>query len=245
MASSEGTAIEEVETFLDRYREFEASQATQRFDEFEARFRSIASTLPTLEEDDREARRHTSERFNLFLLLGIADKEVKTHSALLADLLNPRGTHDQGALYLQGFLALVARKAGLEISREEIAASATSGWVVETERVTGYGNLDLVLERREPPLLIVIENKIYAGDQNEQLSRYWKWMEQRGDEDTRRILVYLTIEGGESPSAEDAPYLCLSYRNDIRSWLESSRAGTSSPRMLETIDQYLQVLSYL
>lgn len=41
---------------------------------------------------------------NIFRLLGITTDEVRTHSALLADLLNPRGTHGQGSLFLATFL---------------------------------------------------------------------------------------------------------------------------------------------
>src|SRR5690242_6995373 len=55
-------------------------------------------------------RNDTSPHFNLFQITRRAHYEVTTHSALLGELLNPLGNHDQGGLFLSSFLELIASK---------------------------------------------------------------------------------------------------------------------------------------
>ena len=45
----------------------------------------------------------TGEHFNIFKILGIARREVQTHSPILGELLNPNGCHGQKDLFLQLF----------------------------------------------------------------------------------------------------------------------------------------------
>jgi len=53
----------------------------------------------------REAMsRATGEQFNMFRVLGVGHLEVKTHSPILAELLNPKGKHGQGDVFLSLFL---------------------------------------------------------------------------------------------------------------------------------------------
>ena len=67
-----------------------------------------------------ERRLHFQEdiapRFNLFRILGVEEKEVSTHSAFLAYLLNPSEGHAQGDLFLRQFL--------LELGHERLASFA-------------------------------------------------------------------------------------------------------------------------
>ncbi|WBM75340.1 PD-(D/E)XK nuclease family protein [Saprospira grandis] len=42
-------------------------------------------------------------RFNIFELLNVQYDEVSTHSAFIADLLDPRGSHDRGSIFLKAF----------------------------------------------------------------------------------------------------------------------------------------------
>src|SRR5665213_375123 len=49
--------------------------------------------------------RVTGEHFNIFQILGIGHREVTTHSPILAELLNPKGSHGQGSAFLRLFLA--------------------------------------------------------------------------------------------------------------------------------------------
>ena len=53
-----------------------------------------------------ESAELTGENFNVFSILQMESAEVKTHSAIIAELLNPQGSHSQGTLFLKLFLQL-------------------------------------------------------------------------------------------------------------------------------------------
>jgi hypothetical protein len=55
-------------------------------------------------------RSETSPTFNLLNITQRAHYEVTTHSAILAQLLNPLGTHEQGGLFLSAFLQRIVDK---------------------------------------------------------------------------------------------------------------------------------------
>jgi hypothetical protein len=55
----------------------------------------------------REMTKARGEHYNLFSVFGIETRENKTHSAFLADLLNPKGAHQMGDVFLQLFNTVV------------------------------------------------------------------------------------------------------------------------------------------
>ena len=55
--------------------------------------------------------------FNVFAVTRRSGFEVTTHSALLCDLLDPRGTHGQGGAFLDVFLALLDANLSRSMSR--------------------------------------------------------------------------------------------------------------------------------
>lgn len=123
------------------------------------------------------------------------------HSRILGDLLNPRGSHGQGALFLKIFL----EKIGYPDPPAE-------GWHVSVET----GRVDILLWRHHPEKsAIIIENKSNnAGDQLNQIYRYWHremylwdrdlWNTKEHDliqgRNLRFYIVYLPTNGGKSPA---------------------------------------------
>ena len=61
------------------------------------------------EEDERKASELRGEQFNIFKVCGIDHYELQ-HSAIIAELLNPQGSHGQGALYLKLFMQVYGSK---------------------------------------------------------------------------------------------------------------------------------------
>jgi hypothetical protein len=49
----------------------------------------------------------TGENFNVFKVLGLTTNEVRTHSAFIAELLNPKGSHGQKDVFLKLFLEVL------------------------------------------------------------------------------------------------------------------------------------------
>ncbi|MCY4209729.1 MAG: PD-(D/E)XK nuclease family protein [Gammaproteobacteria bacterium] len=188
----------------------------------------------------------TGEQFNVFSILGVEADEVRTHSAFLADLLDPQGSHRQGAAFLKLFLGLDALK-----SSESGEYKNPETFRVSKEASTDQGQIDILLENEEA--CIVIENKIYAGDQERQLARYYEAARNRGYLEKRIKLVYLTLDGS-SPSDYSLAGLpmervkCLSYSEDIIKWLEKCMKLEEVQRVSpirEIVFQYRDLLKQL
>lgn len=237
----DGLALDQLTGFLNRYRSFTDQLNATRLEQFRFDFGRIKAELTRLRTEADEQDRLVASRFNVFRLLGVADAEVTTHSALLADLLDPQGSHAQGHLFLDRFLkACKAKFAGFPVPAGELTSSR---WVVEKEKATSWGNLDLVVSCRSLGYLLVIENKIWAVEQPEQLKRYYEWMQGRRDRFLDQVLIYLTPRGVESHTGAGCPYFPLSYRDNLKAWLEASLAEVRAPRVRETLVQYLEVIS--
>lgn len=91
---------------------------------------------------------------------------------------------------------------------------------------------------------LIIENKIYAGDQKNQLLRYHNFKPEAN-------MIYLTLFGSE-PSKESLgglkadSIICLSYKDDIIPWLSKCvQLAANLPYVRETINQYINTLSQL
>jgi len=154
-----------------------------------------------------EDRRNNELDFNVFKALGVTRKEV-VQSRFLAYLLSPREFHYQGAKFLNAFLELIGIKPipleecrRIRISTEHSAGKDSAG--------EDLGRMDIVIDYR-PEWLVVIENKIDAGEGNKQLPRYKEWLENQ-DKVRQKDLIFLTPTGHEAVSGERDSYKTLSY----------------------------------
>ena len=112
------------------------------------------------------------EQFNLFHTCGVNHYEV-THSAILAELLSPDGTHGQKDAYLKLFLDVVKGAVDREDEKTNVLSLFdTSAAEVRTEYSIGNGRIDILITDNVQRQAVIIENKIYARDQYEQLKRY-------------------------------------------------------------------------
>lgn len=176
------------------------------------------------------------EKFNIFRVCGVDHYET-THSAILAEFLNPKGGHGQETKYLHLFLNMLKEK-GLPFTFSENDVS------VYTEYPIDDGRLDILLRNSESQV-IVIENKIYACEQNEQLTRYCKWAKANSKGHRDYAIIYLTLYGKESETA-DEKYIRISYSNNILDWmLECAKESFDYPLVRETFKQYANHLKML
>jgi hypothetical protein len=198
-----------------------------------SRAQNILSLSRTIRHYEESLAQAQGTHFNLFEILHIGHYEVRTHSPIIAELLNPTGTHGQGCAFLRKFLSL------LNIGEHEFDVNGAS---VQTEVSVGtYGRIDIaIIDRRRRR--IYIENKIYARFQDKQLEHY-----QAHDPDA--WIVLLTLNGDE-PINTDLAIVTklkrLSYKNDILTWLEECRKeATTAPTVRESISQYIHLIKRL
>jgi len=167
--------------------------------------------------------------FNIFTLLLKSGDEVNLHTKFIYELLNPKGSHYQGRLFLDLFLKVLF----LDIPKERVDAFR------EKE------NIDILLQSSDTA--IIIENKIYTQDHSSQLSRYWKQIKGQGYKESNMYLIYLTLFG-EQPLEEEVrdKVLTISYKEEITTWLELSIDGVEDiPVLRETLIQYLRLVKEL
>lgn len=203
----------------------------------------------------------TGENFNIFKILKMETKEVKTHSAFLAELLNPKGSHGQGDTFLELFIAEINEtnigesdldahyNQKFDIRQFETSNAKTNVefHIGETTDTEG-GRIDILITSNTAK--IIIENKIYAGDQPFQLVRYNNF-------DVKAPLYYLTLSQNTKPQEmsiksqdkelkEKEHYKRISYENEILNWLEKCREKAVNHALLrETITQYINLIKYL
>lgn len=207
-------------------------------------------------KEQRKEKFERGESFNIFNDLGFMSDEVHLHSMFLANLLNPKGSHGQRGKFLAAFLKML-QKPFSAISTDNLELDITNA-SVEVEKYIGRqtdsegGRIDIYLTDGKHS--IIIENKIYAGDQHHQMLRYWNYgMSQKGDDTEKSfVLIYLTLDGC-SPSKEslgedlkENDIVCLSYKSDIRGWLDRCvELASRTPLVRETINQYISTIDIL
>jgi len=231
--------------FKNKYLVFKKKNATQVADNFIREFKRIKNTFEFFESVNEKIDKHEARNFNLFSILGLEHKEVTTHTAFLAELLNTRGSHGQKNLFLRLFLTDI-----LDFPESD---SKNPHWLVIKE--SDYIDLRIVNYRLSEPNGVFVENKIYTEAHSGQLSRYYeKW--KTGFKCNGRF-CYLTIHGNEKivngfdkdyPEdivTNDDNWRRLSYKKDIYDWLNSSLELIEAPKVKLTVLQYLDLIKKL
>lgn len=187
----------------------------------------------------REESRRRGEEFNLFRVCGVDGRE-NSHSALLAELLSPCGSHGQGALFLEQFLDVLGTGRCPWMAEFDLD-SAT----VQRECAVSEGRIDILVSDGKRAL--VIENKIYAADQWEQLKRYERFARTRYGA-ANYLILYLTL-GGEAASEQSGlgvAYTTISYKEDVLKWLNRSLSlCVDKSHIREVLIQYMELLKQL
>ncbi|HEV2247238.1 MAG TPA: PD-(D/E)XK nuclease family protein [Terriglobia bacterium] len=146
--------------------------------------------------------------------------EVRLHTRFLHCLLDPKGCHDCGPLFLNLFFATLQEIPGVDHSDAAAVLQIPSTehhWKVRKEvRCPPHGQIDLLFE--QPGFKTAIENKVNAPELPRQLACYSEHLRKRNRDKT--WLIYLTKDGKRSNTAEGAPYIRISYAKHILAWLE-------------------------
>jgi hypothetical protein len=195
----------------------------------------------------------TGENFNVFDILNLNSNEL-SHSLFVSYLLDAKGKHGQNDLFLKLFIQQILDKFENE-KNDVLFHFQTANSHSKTEKSIGYksediskgGRIDILINDGENN--IIIENKIYAGDQEKQLVRYFNY-------DPNAPLIYLTL-GDENPSEDSIThsekilkirkdFISISYKEDIKTWIEKCiKAVYDKPLIRETLRQYVYLINEL
>lgn len=187
----------------------------------------VSEKLKIFEESQKES----GELFNIFSITKIERREVDTHSAMIAELLNPRGRHGQDDRFLIEFLKIV-------IPAEYPFTGTKEAKVFKEKSFDKRSRIDILIVLDNH--VFVIENKIDAEDGHKQLQRYKEILDSRFKQNSKHLL-YLTIDGSEAEKYSHCgvPYHCISYEEHILNWLASCiEASNTQPTMKYALKQY-------
>ena len=181
----------------------------------------------------------------------IKGNEEMMHSSVIASLLDTRGSHGQKCRFLELFLGCLP---------ERFKSFDPSGARTACERYIGQktedsgGRVDICIENNSGQM-IVIENKIFAGDQEHQVLRYVEFLRGRplNRDGVEFPVLYLTPDG-HSPSDDSTQtdkmqckcgedYVCISYRDVIVPWLDKCiNEMEEKPHLKEHLTTYRDII---
>lgn len=201
-------------------------------------------------KEHRRARaavyRRAAPRFNLFDFI---DPDENVLSDILRFLLDPRGTHGQGELFLSLLLKRLCPDRTFDYRWTILAREALTYTLQGAER----RRIDLVATL--PGFTLALENKQYANEGHRQIEDYCKHLHQVAGE--KFCLVFLTRTGTDAQIADEtlkAQYkdkgqlVLWSWQTDVPQWLTDCRVRCGSAKIRHFlhdfagyIDEFLSV----
>ncbi|HOG36554.1 MAG TPA: PD-(D/E)XK nuclease family protein [Paludibacteraceae bacterium] len=187
-----------------------------------------------------EISKVSGDNFNVFRVIELTSDEVRLHSKFLAELLNPKGSHGQGSKFLDLFIQQFDIK-NVDPETSKVDVEKYIGNKTDTEG----GRIDILIEDSNQNA-IIIENKIYASDQENQLVRYSNY------KTNSKIIFYLNLDGSDPSEYSchglkiDEDFKVISYKDDILTWLENcKKESVSLPLLREGITHYMNLIKHL
>lgn len=179
------------------------------------------------------------EKFNIFTILNMENKEVETHSAFLYELLNLKGSHQLENLFLKLFIK--------DVLKFNDPIDYKSIQVLREVYANKNGRIDLLIE--DSTNFIVIEIKIDASDQEQQIKRYDNFTKNIKEIYGKNPKIYYLTKFGTEASLQSLgddltiSYIPISFSENIVNFLKSCIKEVSLlPPIREVIKQYMLIV---
>lgn len=178
-------------------------------------------------------------KFNIFNLIEPDENKL---SDILADLLDPKGTHGQGDLFLRRLF----EQLGI-VETGKLGEDAIVQREALTDKISNHlRRIDLLVRAG---VLLAIENKVDSFEQTDQVKDYLEYLCQCAKEKAiQTVLIYLT-PNGRKPKSLALPALeelqksnklhCWSYQVELRAWLEACRRDCEAERIRHFLSDFI------
>ncbi len=190
-------------------------------------------------------------KFNVFKLASDLYYRENFHSDVISNFLNPRGSHGQGAVFLNAFIDMVNSLFNKNIDRFDYE---------HADAVREHKKIDILVRDEQSKHCIIIENKSHdATDTDRQLPKYYDAMVE--EHYMIDAIVYLPMEITKTPSKDDwtaddkshvAPLLCvlpIFNKNDacnlVDAWLKPCSTLVNDKDCIFTLRQFGDLLTTL
>lgn len=206
-------------------------------------------------------------------IYGIARSETH-HSKFLAWLFNPNESHNTGELALRKLLNIAVRR-GVEqknqsedflwvkkrvLTSASLSSTSTSNVQVLTESYVeaqgkkgAKGRIDILIQNVElgtEPINIVIENKIYSNEHDEQTTTYFEGINKKFPKPKNiNIFLYLTPKPNWEMPKEDGPsctckdFIEINYQDILTEVLTSILEEPISSATRVAIEDYIHCIT--
>ena len=202
----------------------------------------LCSTMKTIITDVEDKRRKNPGTMNIAEIMNRHHLENQ-HSNIIAFLINPNEKHHHPD-YGTKFLSLLKEK-GLGIQGETIKS------VMREDSTDELRRMDLFIRTEKD--CVIVENKIWADDQVQQIKDYIEFVKSKFGSTENIFVVYLT-PFEKSPSEKSISqkelneliaqkrYINLTYQKDILEWLERLKTREDEKELHAGIIQYIDVV---
>ena len=186
--------------------------------------------------------------YNIFRILKLTKNEVKTQSNLISDLLNPKSIyHSQSNEFFKEFVQIVFDD-GFTLDSYKVKVEAKIDTKKYNEEIES-GRIDIILEQEKPSKkAILIENKVYAKNQEKQLERYYEYCLKEYVSPENFRIIYLTQFGDEyitkNLHLKENVYE-ISYKKEIVMWLKMCYNICADINQKLILNQWINAIIYL
>jgi hypothetical protein len=196
-----------------------------------------------IDNSKRELNEKLALNFSVFSYIKFDEVSM---SVLFRDLLDVKGEHGQGDLFLNEFIKMLQSKLKIELPYNLDHNLYSVNTEVQTKRIeNSLRKIDIVLSWGQL-FAIGIENKPYDKDQPNQLSDYADHLETHYHDNY--LLVYLSDWEPSSESISDEKmellkeknrFVRINFLDDLASWLQASREKTKALKIQFFIDDLI------
>jgi len=214
----------------------------------EQKYKDFFENVRKFKQEQSKQKQRGLNDFNILTTVLKYHDEVRVHSRMIGAFLDINGKHYQDSLFLEKFLAEI------KITNYDFKNS---------KLYLEYENIDLYLT--DGLNHIIIENKIWAKDQDAQIKRYIDVIQKENDNVSIENLyvVYLSIDRKQpsdysldtlnikgdyivNKSKKIARFVNINYKNEILNWLEECQYEVQNITNLnEAIKQYTDVVKMI
>lgn len=180
---------------------------------------------------------------NIFKVLEIETKE-NIHSSFISSIFN------MNSIAREEFVKILSNVGNIQFDHEKLKAQTEKVLSSDKSARVDIYLTDYESDNNRGNTRIIIENKIFAGDQNKQLKKYHEHLMNYEKHNT--ALFYLTLEGKDASShsrmdlIKGKGYYLLNYSDHIHKWLELIKKNDCIEKSVKIyIEDYLYIIKEL